>query len=162
MHYRKVYCFALHLTRNAPDAEDLTQHTFYRLAVNLRGLKNESKAKSWLYSTLYRKFIDQKRRVVKFPSVSFEEADAPQDAESPVKNHKLDHSAVRDAMMNLEEHLRVPISLFYLENYSYKEIARFLEIPIGTVMSRLFRAKTELHDRLTRCDRQNETGVVPS
>ncbi len=148
-YYQKLYAFAYHLCGNQADAEDLTQHTFYRLALNIHTLKKEEKARSWLYSTLYRKFIDQHRRIVKFPTVEFDENDSTRDYSEEQPEYTIDYAALTDCIRQLDEPLRVVITLFYIENYSYKEIARMLDLPIGTVMSRLYRAKTKLHKKLT-------------
>lgn len=148
-HYQRLYAFALHLTRNPSDAEDLTQHAFYRLAVHIQNLKEDSKVKSWLYSTLYRKFIDQRRRTVKFPSVEFDER-INQKNDGYARQERLDHETVKEMLFSLEEHLRIPLSLFYIEHYSYKEISKLLGIPVGTVMSRLHRGKAELYRRLSQ------------
>jgi RNA polymerase sigma-70 factor (ECF subfamily) len=147
--YRKLFSFALHLSGNKADAEDLTQHTFFRLASNLNSIRKEEKARSWLYSTLYRKFIDQRRRIVKFPSTTFDEEVVPNEEASPRSQQTLDHRAVDEAMAELEEEFRAPLSLFYLEDYSYKDISKMLNLPVGTVMSRLHRGKTKLHAKLT-------------
>ncbi len=151
--YQRLYAFALQLTRNPSDAEDLTQHAFYRLAVHIQNLKEENKVKSWLYSTLYRKFIDQRRRTVKFPSVQFEETTNHVE-ENTKRQERLDHQTVKEMLLSLEEHLRIPLSLFYIEHYSYKEISKLLEIPVGTVMSRLHRGKAELYRKLSEAPNQ--------
>ncbi|MCG8528947.1 MAG: RNA polymerase sigma factor [Opitutales bacterium] len=151
--YQRLYAFALQLTRNPSDAEDLTQHAFYRLAVHIQNLKEENKVKSWLYSTLYRKFIDQRRRTVKFPSVQFEETTNHVE-ENTKRQERLDHQTVKEMLLSLEEHLRIPLSLFYIEHYSYKEISKLLEIPVGTVMSRLHRGKAELYRKLSETPNQ--------
>lgn len=147
-HYEGLYRFALQLCRNAADAEDLTQQTYLQLARKQKKIRDASKVKSWLFSTLYRQFVDHYRRRSRFPQVELEEMEA--DTSSPVAqvSAKLDHERVHLALGELNETLRAPIALFYIEDCSYKEISEMLNIPIGTVMSRIHRAKTQLYHRL--------------
>jgi RNA polymerase sigma-70 factor (ECF subfamily) len=148
-HYRKVYLFALHLTRDEADAADLTQYAYEQLARKRRQVREPAKVRSWLQSTLYRKHIDQKRRIIRFPEVEFDEEQAPHTNQFPAPGKNLDARAAVEALDELEEELRAPLSLFYLNACSYKEIAETLDLPIGTVMSRLHRGKEKLFLKLT-------------
>lgn len=146
--YVPLYRFALSLARNGDDALDLTQQTFARWAEKGSTLREADKAKSWLFTVLYREFLDSRR--VRRREV-FGVVEAALDRE-PVKTDiaqtKIDSAAALAALWELDEIFRAPITLFYLENHSYKEIADILDLPIGTVMSRISRAKAHLREKL--------------
>ncbi len=147
-HYRNLFRFGMSLCSNEADAKDLTQYAFLQFARNQHKFEKGGNAKSWLYTTLHRRFIDQYRRQVKFPNVTIDEPD------SPVLQHDVfsegpdfssfDAEMVHDALSQLDEAMRSVLSLYYLESFSYKEIAHTLEVPIGTIMSRLYRGKQQL------------------
>ncbi len=143
-HYKQVYKFALHLTRHAEDAADLTQHAYEILTRKHQEIVDSSKVRSWLQSIVYRKFIDQKRRIIRFPQVEFNEEHDARHGSNPDNAGRIDAKAALAALYELEDDLRAPLILFYLESNSYKEIAVVLELPVGTVMSRLYRGKAKL------------------
>ncbi|MEO0509525.1 MAG: RNA polymerase sigma factor [Verrucomicrobiota bacterium] len=147
--YQNLYYFALSLAKNEADAADFTQQAYLKLAKNWNKIADKSKIKSWLFSTLYREFVDRRRRGKFQANVNFEVISETIEDEMPDPNH-LDHEVVIKELMNLDESLQVPLTLFYLEDYSYREISEILMIPVGTVMSRLHRAKKTLYERLTK------------
>lgn len=147
-HYKPVYRFAYSLAKNQADAADLTQYAYERLAMKWKQVADPSKVKGWLQSTVYRKFLDQRRRVTRFPEVELNEEYGHQ-AEQPADQNRLDAKTATEALMQLEEDLRAPLALFYLESCSYKNIAEMLDLPVGTVMSRLHRGKARLYEILT-------------
>jgi len=148
-HYKNLYYFALNLTRNGPDAEDLVQQAFLKLAKGYSKIRDITKVKSWLFSTLYRQFIDQKRRTTRYPEIQYEESSTDSLVVEPMGiGSGVDCSSVIVALKSLKESLRVPLTLFYFEHYSYQEIAEIMELPLGTVMSRLYRGKAELYGQL--------------
>ncbi len=141
-HYEPLYRFALSLARNEADACDLVQQTFCRWATHGEQLRDRSKAKSWLFTTLHREFLGQRRHDDKFPKVEISIADGEELAtESLSPEKQLDGQSVMSALQRLDETHRVPLTLLYLEEHSYRDIAEILEIPIGTVMSRISRGK---------------------
>jgi len=150
-HYASLYRFALSLARNSADASDLVQQTFYIWATKGHGLREAAKAKSWLFTTLYREFLRGRRRDSR--STSIEDL-APQArdvaAEDVDRVSRLDAATVMTILQSVDEIFRAPLTLFYLEDLSYQEIADTLEIPIGTVMSRLSRGKAQLRAALAR------------
>jgi RNA polymerase sigma-70 factor (ECF subfamily) len=153
-HYAALYRFGLSLARNEMEAADLTQQTFYVWAEKGRELRNATKAKGWLFTTLYREFLAGRRHETRFPKVSLDET-AEQSAVTPVLADKIDGAAALQALRKLDETYRVPLTLFYLKQFSYAEIAQILEVPIGTVMSRLSRGKAQLRQLLT--DRESDS-----
>jgi RNA polymerase sigma-70 factor (ECF subfamily) len=152
-HYAALYRFALSLARSEPAAADLTQQTFYLWASRGHQLRDSAKVKSWLFTTLYREFLSLHRRETRFPQADLdgETADLPAEATSIADS--IDGAAVVAALQQIDEVYRAPLTLFYLEEFSYREIAAVLGIPAGTVMSRLSRGKALLRKLLIQdCD----------
>jgi RNA polymerase sigma-70 factor (ECF subfamily) len=145
--YAPLYRFALSLAKSEADAADLTQQTFFLWASKGEQLRDRSKAKSWLFTTLYREFLNRHRHEVRFPKVELH--DAPEEAVSIVPNMDVfDGMSIMKALNEVDEPFRAALTLFYLEQFSYQEIADVLGVPIGTVMSRLSRGKAQLRERL--------------
>lgn len=148
-HYKGVYRFALYLSKSPEDAADLTQFAYERLVRKHADIADPGKVKAWLNSTVYRKFLDQKRRLTRFPETAFDEEFTGHEAPAIDGADRIDAAAAVDALNELEDDLRAPLALFYLESLPYKEIAAILDLPIGTVMSRLYRGKRKLYQHLT-------------
>src|SRR5271163_1422500 len=142
--YPMLYRFALSLARNEPDACDLTQQTFAIWASKGHSLRDASKVKTWLFTTLYRQFISTRRHEQRWPKEDISSVEHELPAVAPEAVDSLDASQVMEALQTLDENFRAPIVLFYLQEHSYEEIAHILDIPIGTVMSRLSRGKQKL------------------
>ena len=147
-HYKPLYQFAFSLTRDEADACDLTQQTFYIWAAKGHQLRDVSKVKTWLFTTLHREFLGARRKMVRFPQVELEQAAAELPVVLPKTFNDLDTAQVLAALAQLDEIYRAPVALFYLQDYSYNEIAEILEVPIGTVKSRLARGLGRLHQLL--------------
>ena len=145
--YAPLYRFALSLSKSEADAADLTQQTFFLWASKGGQLRDRSKAKSWLFTTLYREFLGRRRHEVRFPMV---ELDDVREEEMSISSNvnAFDSATVLQALREVEEPFGAPLTLFYLEQFSYREIADVLDVPIGTVMSRLSRGKALLRQRL--------------
>jgi RNA polymerase sigma-70 factor (ECF subfamily) len=122
-------------------------------------LRDRSKTKSWLFTTLYREFLRRRRHEVRFPQVELEETRDEEMSILPNTN-AFDGSIVLEALRELEEPFRAPLSLFYLEQFSYAEVAEVLDVPIGTVMSRLSRGKALLRQRLLTKERALGNKIV--
>ncbi|MEI6861052.1 MAG: RNA polymerase sigma factor [Verrucomicrobiota bacterium] len=149
-HYAALYRFALSLARSSSDASDLTQQTFYIWATKGSALRDLSKAKTWLFTTLYREFLRTRRRGQRLTALEDlppGEKDVADELTSD-QMEKLDGDTVLSAMQEIDEVFRAPLTLFYLQDLSYAQIAETLDVPIGTVMSRLSRGKTQLRARL--------------
>jgi RNA polymerase sigma-70 factor (ECF subfamily) len=147
--YEPLYKFALSLTRAEADARDLTQQTFYVWAAKSHQLRDQSKAKAWLFTTLHRSFLATRRRYSRLPHHSLEEVpieDLP--AFSPNVANAVDSSQVLSALAQVEPVYQAAVALFYLEDYSYHEIAEILEVPVGTVKSRIARGIVQLRQLL--------------
>ena len=159
--YEGLYRFAFSLAGNEHDAGELTQETFARLLTKGGQVRERSKVKSWLFTTLYRIFLGWKNREARLPhyEISSVEHDLP--PVTPALLDYLENDAVREALLAIEEHYRLPLTLYYLEDHSYQEIATLLDIPIGTVMSRLSRAKTLLRTALAAKAIGGNDGIIP-
>jgi RNA polymerase sigma factor (sigma-70 family) len=149
-HYASLYRFALSLTRNEADALDLVQQTFYLWAAKGHQLRDASKLKTWLFTTLYREHLVARRRQSRFPQVTLEVLEREPVFASAETVERFDADAVLRELSRLDEVFRAPLALFYLENLSYKQIAEMLGVPAGTVMSRLSRGREQLRRRLAR------------
>ncbi len=145
--YAALFRFALSLSKSEADAADLTQQTFFLWASKGNQLRDRSKAKSWLFTTLYREFLGRRRHEVRFPKVELDEVREEEMSISANVN-VLDSATLLQALREVEEPFCAALTLFYLEQFSYQEIADMLEVPIGAVMSRLSRGKAQLRQRL--------------
>ena len=143
-HYESLYRFAFSLTHSEADACDLTQQTFYVWATKGYQLRDHSKVKAWLFTILHRQFLSTRKRAVRFPHIELSETNQEFLVAEPERPDKLDAPRVREMLAQVQEPYQAAVSLFYLEDYSYKEIARILEVPLGTVRSRISRGITQL------------------
>lgn len=158
-HYEALYRFAYSLAKNPDRASDLVQQTFCIWAQKNHQLKDRSKAKTWLFTTLYREQLSYARRNTKFPEqditdIEYQLTDDQQDA-----SRVLDGQRAVVLLNALDEIYRAPLSLFFMQQHSYKEIAAILDIPIGTVMSRIARGKKQLRDKMETASLNNNVAV---
>jgi RNA polymerase sigma-70 factor, ECF subfamily len=160
-YYAMLYRFALSLARNEADACDLTQQTFSAWANKGHLLRDETKVKSWLFTTLYREFISDRRRRMRWPMQEISEIEDELPCAQPESVDPLEAGEVMAALQSMEETFRAPLALFYLQQHSYEEIADILEIPIGTVMSRLSRGKQKLQQAFLARRAKLNSKVVP-
>lgn len=154
--YESLYRFAFSLTRREADARDLTQETFHQLARKAGQIRDKTRVKSWLFTTLYRAFVDSRRWGTRYPHLDVEAVGQELPSSLPTAGAELDAEAVRTALLRVDEVYRVPLVLFYLEEHSYLEIAEILGVPVGTVMSRLSRGRAILRELMV--DKPN---IVP-
>lgn len=162
LYHEDLYRFAYSLARNPDDASELTQEAYCRLLSKGASLRDPSRVKPWLFTIIYRIFVTEKRHAGRFPHLSL----AAVEHELPVLSgntvDRMDAATVLDALLEIDEHHRAPLVLFYLQDLSYREIAELLDVPVGTVMSRLSRAKAALRERVV--NRRAEAGdgdVIP-
>ena len=120
------------------------QQTFCIWAEKGHQLKERSKAKTWLFTTLYREYLAHARKKKRFVDDDTSEMEHALPAEESKSARQMDADLAVELLGKLDEVFRAPLTLFYLQQHSYKEIAEILEIPIGTVMSRLSRGKALL------------------
>ena len=155
-HYESLYRFAMSLTRSESDAQDLTQQTFYVWATKGHQLRDISKVKTWLFTTLHRAFLNARRRQIRFPHDDLEAVSEQLPTFSPELADHIDSSQVLSALARVDEIYQAAVALFYLEDYSYKDIAAILEVPMGTVKSRIARGIGQLRDILLPHDQARE------
>lgn len=146
--YTALYRFGFSLSGNVSDAADLTQETYRVLLTKGGEIRDPSKVKTWLFTTLYRLFLRRRRRSIRFPEMSLASTGWELPATKPDQCDHLDGALVVAALQRLEEKFRTPLAMFYLQDLTYKEMAGLLGLPIGTIMSRLFRGKELLRREL--------------
>ena len=147
-HYEPLFRFALSLTRAEADALDLTQHTFQIWATKGHQLRDISKVKTWLYTTLHRAFLHMRRRQSRFPQQDLEEVIDQLPDVSTVPSDSVESLPVLPALAKVDETYQAAVTLYYLEDYAYKDIARILEVSVGTVKSRIARGIAQLREIL--------------
>jgi len=147
-YYAPLYRFAVSLTRRDHDAWDLTQQTFYIWAKDGQRLRDPVKTKAWLFTTLHRQFLQTRRHETRFPHFEVSGMDEELPVIEPSTVAQMDAETVLAALHRLDDTFRAPLALFFLEGLSYQEISTVLEIPAGTVMSRLSRGKDQLRRAL--------------
>ena len=156
---RQLYPAALRMTRNPCDAEDLVQETMARAYVGMRNFTPGTNVRAWLYRILTNTFINSCRKRSREPAqtlrAEFEQLlDARDGLGQPVRSAESEaldragESEVMQALMELPEGFRAAIYLADVEGYPYRDVAEILEIPIGTVMSRLHRGRGKLRKKL--------------
>jgi RNA polymerase sigma-70 factor (ECF subfamily) len=143
-YYEALFRFAMSLTRSESDAQDLTQQTFYIWATKGHQLRDPSRVKTWLFTTMHRAFLQTRRREGGFTHHVLEEVAQELPAVLPPQHDEIDSSHVLSALATVDQAYQAAVALFYLENYSQKEIAAILEVAVGTVKSRISRGIEQL------------------
>ncbi len=171
---RQLYSAAMRMTRNSADAEDLVQETYLKAYRAYHTFTEGTNLKAWLYRILTNTYINKYRKDSRRPNEvdlgtvedlylyrrigSEESADAARTTEDRVLDGLVE-SDIKEAVEELPETFRMPVLLADLEGFSYKEIAEILDIPIGTVMSRLHRGRKAMQKRLWEFAK--ERGLLP-
>jgi RNA polymerase sigma-70 factor (ECF subfamily) len=146
-HYQAVYRYAFRLTGCANEAEDATQQTFLVAQRKIHQVREPDKVDRWLFAILRSCFLKARRRQRPSPAANLElNVDEVAEARGPTMDESVDPERLQMVLADMPDEFRLVLLMFYFEELSYKEIAARLEVPIGTVMSRLSRAK----DRLRR------------
>lgn len=159
-HYRLIYRYAFRLTGSASDAEDLTQHTFLVAQQKLGQLHCRTQARAWLCAIVRHHYFRVSRRA-KWGQPLHERFDLVDPLSEPEEwAFPVDLEQLPNALAALSEAYRSTLILYYFEQFSYAEIAVAMEVPLGTVMSRLARARLQLREELLR--RSHTTDRMPT
>ncbi len=165
----QLYSTAMRMTRNKADAEDLVQETYLKGYRGFAGFTEGTNLRAWLFRILTNTYINgyrkKQRRPVETDIAEVEDmygyrrlggeyAAIGQSAEETLMEHLTD-SHIRDAIEDLPEQYRMAVLLADVEGFAYKEIAEMLDVPIGTIMSRLHRGRKRLQDQLQEYGRQH-------
>ncbi|MDO5017152.1 MAG: RNA polymerase sigma factor [Porphyromonas sp.] len=148
-----MFSFALSLTADRFNAEDLLQETSLKVLANREKYKPNTNFKGWVFTVMRNLFINNYHRGVRTQKIIDDSADlsylgSQKDTEGlGTPDHELSLKEINEAIESLDEAYQVPFSL-YLSGFKYKEIADQLELPIGTVKSRIFFARKQLQSSL--------------
>ncbi len=161
-HYQGLFRFALSMCRREATAQDLVQQTFLQWAKKGHTLRDASKVKTWLFTTIYREWLSIARREKKYEEVEFHpDLHGSTQQNDAGENPRVDSATLQTALEELDPNYRAPLVLFYLKELSYRDIAETLGVPIGTVMSRLSRAKDHLRTILRRIEDSASSNIIP-
>ena len=151
-HYESVFRFAYRLSGTSHEAEDISQQAFLDAQRKLDTLRDPDKVRAWLFMivrNLYRRRIrDRVTRGEVALEVLADPVDQKRGGDERVER-SLDSESLQQVLNELPEEFRSVLLLFYFRELSYREIAEQLDVPIGTVMSRLSRGKKQLRERIS-------------
>lgn len=159
---KRAYQFAYRLTSNQEEACDVVGDAFVRIYSAMRNFKGNSAFTTWMYRILTNCFLDLRKRERNRPTVSLESAmqteegllerqfESDEPAADLIAERNLRETTIEHAVTLLPEYQRAMVTLYHAENLSYEEIAEALDLPIGTVKSRLNRARLSLREHLVR------------
>jgi RNA polymerase sigma-70 factor (ECF subfamily) len=155
-HYAAIYRYAFRLTGAAQDAEDLTQQAFLLAQRKLHQLREPDKVNRWLFAILRSCYLKGRRRQRPVPAASLElnVDEIPAESVRQLQQQGVDEERLQRALDDMPNDFKVVLLMFYFEGLSYKEIAARANIKMGTVMSRLSRAKGWLRRCLITQDEQ--------
>ncbi len=171
----QLYSAAMRLTRNSADAEDLVQDTYLRAWRSFSTFQDGTNLRAWLYRILTNNFINKYRAKQRRPDETgidnvedlylykrigtLDNAFGNRSAEDTMFEMFTDEE-VKAALEELPENFRLPVLLADVQGFSYKEIAEMMDVPVGTVMSRLHRGRKQMHKLLY--DFASQRGLVAS
>jgi RNA polymerase sigma-70 factor, ECF subfamily len=144
--------FALSLTRNDEDAKDLLQETMVKAITYRDKFVEKTNLKAWCYTIMKNTFINNYRRAIKANTIIDQTEDlyflnSKRSEDGTIPDSALAYKEIRSKVDALEDDYRIPFEM-HNKGYKYKEIADYLDLPIGTVKSRIFLARRRLMDQL--------------
>ena len=157
----RAYQYAFRLTHNSDEASDIVSDAFVRVYNALPNFKGQAAFTTWLYRIVTNCYLDSKKRERNRQTVSLDQAitteggseverqivDTGRTTEDEVERNERERK-VQQALLKLPEYQRAMLVMYHVDNLSYEEIAESLDLPIGTVKSRLNRARLSLRDQL--------------
>jgi RNA polymerase sigma factor (sigma-70 family) len=143
-HHQALYRYAYRLSGSASDAEDLTQQVFLIAQQKLNQVRDAAGVRGWLFTVLRNCFLKSRQRRQALPIADVDCNEIPEKA----PQQPIDGGELQQAIDTLGDDFKLVVMMFYFEHRSYREIAESLDVPLGTVMSRLARAKAHLRHRL--------------
>lgn len=157
-HHEPLYRYAYRLTGSVADAEDLTQQVFLIAQQKLDQVRRAECVRGWLFAVLRNAYFKALRQRVPLPIAGTDldiNTIPAETLEDPVDGEQL-----QQAINTLSAEFKIVVLLFYFEERSYREIAQLLKIPLGTVMSRLARAKMQLRSALAASAQRNSRQLI--
>ncbi len=153
VHLDALYNFAMYLSRNPAHADDLVQETYLRAFRFAHRFQPGTHLRAWLFQILRNTFLTFYRLREREPALSEDgvpEGDTPMFHDSPEQDSERSavHLDLERALMRLPEEFKTPLMLAEVEGLPLEEVARIMDCPIGTVKSRIFRAKERLRGHL--------------
>lgn len=162
-HLEELYATGLRYTKNEKDAEDLVQETFIKAYTNWDRFEKGTNCRAWLFTILTNTFINKYRRKKKEREIlnsedlrpieeNFFSREQTEFYNSPEREaiNKTFTPEIQEALNELSEDFRTVVVLADLNDFSYKEIAHIIGVPVGTVMSRLFRGRKMMREQLVQ------------
>jgi len=159
-HQARAYQYAFRLTRDQDLAADVVGEAFVRVYKGMASFKGQSAFTTWMYRILTNCYLDMRKKASSRPAVSLEETLQTADgnvlrqfeSEDPSPHDEAERSererSIQGAVAELPEYQKAMVLMFHVEMLSYEDIAEVLQLPIGTVKSRLHRARTGLREAL--------------
>ncbi|MCL2213735.1 MAG: sigma-70 family RNA polymerase sigma factor [Treponema sp.] len=150
-HEKAVYGMGLSFFRNSDDASDFTQEVFLKAYRSLSGFEGRSRFSTWLYKIAYNTALNEVNRRKEYHSLAEEDPDKLinyGDTPEQTALRNAAKEAVHAAVLELPERFRICVDLFFFYDRSYQEIEAITGIPVNTVKSHVFRAKTILREKL--------------
>lgn len=159
---KDIFAIFMYLSNNRQDVADLTQEALLRIAKNLKNLKNPKNFKSWMNQIVTHIFYDELRKISKKPEIISIDENSSEEPLLSIKNlipdkkckppekclsHELE-KIIRTEINNLPQQFKIAIVMRELQGLSYEEIANYTQTSIGTVKSRISRARIKLQDVL--------------
>ena len=166
-HLKQLYKLAYRYTGQRDDAEDLVQDVLLKLFPRLEEMQSVDKLGPWLSRVLYRQYVDQYRRQQRSPITYMDDEEtvyethaSEQAGPAAVTNNEMTHQVLEQALNQLNEDQRILIMLNDVEGYSLQEINEMLDIPVGTLKSRLSRARNKLREIIHKTEPETELARV--
>lgn len=156
-HAEAVFAYLYRLAGSIAAAEDLSQEVFLTALRKGSQIRDPEKVRGWLMAVARNAYLASRRASQALPTVELPEPAEIADDDAADEHWAFDEERLQDALTELPDDYRVVVLMFYFEELSYREIADQLQLPIGTVMSRLSRAKAQLRSKLA-----GSTAVMPA